>query len=145
MVLLKILCSFSMLFAAVDKKISFKTKKIIVQDVSIKVAVADTVGKRAQGLMFVNNWDEYEGMLFVFKNSRVRYFWMKNTLLPLSLGFYGSNKKLFEIKKMNPAESLGQENVDRVYSLKAAKYVLEVPQGWFKKHKITIGSSFKGI
>ncbi len=145
MVLLKILCSFFIFFTAADQKIEFETKKIIIQGVSIKVAIADTAQKRKQGLMFVDNWDKYQGMLFSFKKDRVRYFWMKNTFLPLSIGFYGSDKKLFEIKKMNPAKSLAQKNVARVYSSKAAKYVLEVPQGWFKKHKIVIGSSFKEI
>lgn len=142
MALLKIWFSLAVYAAG---PLQFTTKKINVQNLSIKVAVADTVEKRRQGLMFVGNWDAYQGMVFIFSSSRTRTFWMKNTLLPLSLGFYDKNKKLFEIKKLSPAKSLAQKTVERVQSSKPARYVLEVPQRWFEKNKVQIGSSLEGI
>lgn len=138
---------FSIRAASFEKKenLSFSTKSIKVQAVRLKVAVADSPEKRAQGLMFVENWDAYQGMIFVFEESKQRSFWMRNTLLPLSLGFYDADKKLSEIQKLNPAKSLAQTVVDQAKSHKPARYVLEVPQGWFEKNKIQIGSGLEGL
>ncbi len=95
--------------------------------------------------MFVSKWDKYQGMIFIFDNDQKRSFWMRNTLLPLSLGFYDGKKKLLEIKDLSPAKSLAQKEVESVQSSEKARYVLEVPQGWFKKNKVEIGSGFKGL
>ncbi len=126
-------------------QIKFRTKSIVVQNIRIKVAVADSPKKRERGLMFVENWNAYQGMIFVFEKSQVRSFWMRNTLLPLSLGFYDSRKRLIEVRKLNPAKSLAQRTVDQVKSSRPAQYVLEVSQGWFKKNKIKVGSKLQGI
>ncbi len=144
--LLKIWLSCSIfVFSASAEEIKFQTKQIVVQGVPLKVAIADDTAKRTRGMMFVSKWDKYQGMLFLFEDDQIRSFWMRNTLLPLSLGFYDSEKKLIEVKDLNPAKSLAQKVVESARSSKKARYVLEVPQGWFKKNEVLVGSSFKGI
>ncbi|MGH1469458.1 MAG: DUF192 domain-containing protein [Bdellovibrionales bacterium] len=130
---------------ALAGEIEFRTKQITVKNIPLKVAVADNTAKRSRGLMFVSKWDKYQGMIFIFDNDQKRSFWMRNTLLPLSLGFYDGKKKLLEIKDLSPAKSLAQKEVESVQSSEKARYVLEVPQGWFKKNKVEIGSGFKGL
>lgn len=112
---------------------------------SLKVAIADDSFKRSRGMMFVDSWKKYQGMIFIFDKAQIRSFWMRNTILPLSLGFYDANKKLIETVVLNPPISLAQVTVDKAVSSEPAKYVLEVPQGWFKKHGVTKGSVLKGI
>ncbi len=53
------------------------------------VLVADTEALREQGLMGVTdeNLSGYDGMLFVFEADSTGGFWMKNTLIPLSIAF----------------------------------------------------------
>lgn len=143
MVLLKIFFSCVLAYSAPQE--TFQTRKIKVGHIALKVAIADTTAKRTQGLMFVENWDKYSGMLFLFPSSRKRVFWMKNTFLNLSLGYFDENKRLFEITDLHPPKSLAQTKVERARSGKPAKYVLEVPMGWFDKNKVQIGATLEGI
>lgn len=48
----------------------------------LKVEVADTPERWAQGLMFRERLGEDEGMVFLFPEPTAGGFWMKNTLIP---------------------------------------------------------------
>ncbi len=106
---------------------------------SLKVEVADSAEESARGLMERKSLGADEGMLFVFDGEEVRTFWMKNTYIPLSIGFFDSKKKLVDIQDMVPVKS-AVEIPSTYQSTKPAKYALEVNQGWFKKHKVALGS-----
>ena len=45
------------------------------------------IEQRATGLMHRKEMPQHEGMLFVFEQPSQQCFWMKNTLLPLSIAF----------------------------------------------------------
>ncbi|VAV92378.1 hypothetical protein MNBD_ACTINO02-1440 [hydrothermal vent metagenome] len=66
----------------------FARSTIVVGGVSLYVAIADTKDKRAQGLMFVTDMGDVDGMLFVFDDARDRSFWMRNTRLPLDIVYF---------------------------------------------------------
>ncbi len=51
----------------------------------LPVLVADTPEQRSQGLMFVTDLQGYAGMLFVFEDIGAGGFWMKNTIMPLTV------------------------------------------------------------
>jgi len=51
--------------------------------------LADTPEQRARGLMFVTDLGNTDGMAFVYPGPRTGNFWMKNTLMPLSIAFFG--------------------------------------------------------
>jgi uncharacterized membrane protein (UPF0127 family) len=68
-----------------------------------------------------------EGMLFVFERDEMLSFWMKNTLIPLSIAFIASDGRIMEIRNMEPG------NLDPVRSSRSVRYALEVPQGWFDR------------
>ena len=54
----------------------------------LPIRIADDEKKREQGLMNRKKLKDTEGMIFVFPDSRVLDFWMKNTLIPLSIGYF---------------------------------------------------------
>lgn len=62
-----------------------------VDDSEFVVAVADTSELRRQGLMFVDDLLDLDGMLFVFDEEGMRRFWMKDTLLRLDIAFFGED------------------------------------------------------
>lgn len=121
----------------------FETKKIKIGSQILTVEIADTDEKTSRGLMFRNSLKPGHGMLFIFKTEEVRSFWMKNTFLDLSIGFFNKEKELIDIQDMKAAHSEMQNSFPQYTSSGPAQYALEVPKGWFQTHKIKIGNKFK--
>jgi uncharacterized membrane protein (UPF0127 family) len=71
-------------------------------EVEIAVEVADTDDERARGLMGRRSLPENSGMIFVYPGPTEGAFWMKNTLIPLSIAFYGSDGTILRILDMEP-------------------------------------------
>lgn len=119
-----------------------KLQLLQIGDQIITVEVADTIESRRQGLMYRRSLPENQGMLFVFPTQRPLSFWMKNTWIPLSIGFFDSQRKLLNILDMQP-ESLLVKNPKSYASHGPAQYALEMNKGWFAKNKITPGMTFE--
>ena len=81
-------------------------------------------------------------MLFIFPDEQPRSFWMKNTFVPLSIGYFNAKKELIDMIDMEPAQSEMQNQFPTYASKGPAQYALEVPKGWFLKNKIKIGQKF---
>ena len=99
----------------------------------INAEIASTSEQRAQGLMFRTELPDGEGMLFVFERDDFLSFWMKDTLIPLSIAFILSDGRIVEIRDMEPG------NLTPIVSSRSVRYALEVPQGWFSRVNITVG------
>jgi uncharacterized protein len=103
---------------------------------NLTVKVADTPQKRDKGLMYVQKLPKNEGMLFVFSEKTYGGFWMKNTLIPLSIAFLDSNGKILKILDMLPCK----EDYCPTYDPELYyDYALEVNLGWFEKNQIKEG------
>lgn len=125
-------------------KITFSKKKIKLAGQIITVEVADTMKRRARGLMFRKSLPPNQGMLFDFITAQPMSFWMKNTLIPLSIGFFDEQRVLFQIEEMVPASGLELE--PQIYKgVKPARYALEMPKDWFAKNKVELGKRFEFV
>lgn len=124
--------------------VTFQKKKIKIQNQILVVEIADTETKAFQGLMFRKKLGPNEGMLFIFNDEKPRTFWMKNTFLPLDIGFFSSAKKLVNKQSMKPVQS-EMEKPESYSSGVPAQYVLEVNQNWFEKNKIQTGQTFSFV
>jgi uncharacterized membrane protein (UPF0127 family) len=102
-------------------------------EVPVKAEIARTENERAIGLMYRKELKDGSGMLFVFENDEILSFWMKNTLIPLSIAFIGRDGRIFEIRDMRP------QDLTPVQSVNPARYALEVPRGWFSRAGIVPG------
>lgn len=108
----------------------------------LTVQVADTQRKREKGLMFVRKLPENEGMLFVFSKRTNDAFWMKNTLIPLSIAFLDSDGRILKILDME----LCKGNKCPIYDPKLSyHYAIEVNLGWFEKNGIKKGDYVKFV
>ena len=105
---------------------------------NIRAAVAQTPEQRQTGLMFRREMAQHEGMLFVFEQASPQCFWMKNTLLPLSIAFLADDGTVVNIADMQP------QVLDSHCSSKPVRYVLEMNQGWFAKRGIKPGARISG-
>jgi len=111
-----------------------------VAGISVAAEVADTEESRATGMMFRTEMGENEGMLFVMGEAGPVSFWMKNTLIPLSIAYINTSGIILEIHEMEPKN---EESVSSRFSTIA--YALEMPGGWFKQQGIKPGASVSGL
>ncbi len=105
---------------------------------NIRAQVATTVDQRATGLMRRKEMPQHEGMLFVFEQPSVQCFWMKNTLLPLSIAFVADDGTIVNVREMQP------QSLESHCSDKPVRYVLEMNRGWFDKKGIKPGAKLAG-
>lgn len=105
----------------------------------IEAEVANTPQMRAQGLMHRKEMAQHHGMLFVFPESAPHCFWMKNTLIPLSIAFLDEAGRIVNIAEMQPRSE------DNHCAAKPARYVLEMNAGWFAQRGLKAGDAIGGI
>jgi uncharacterized membrane protein (UPF0127 family) len=103
--------------------------------VRLRAELARTEAERSRGLMYRESLPDGEGMLFIFDRDQILSFWMKNTLIPLSIAFISYNGEILEIRDMRPGD------LNTVRSSRSVRYALEVPQGWFSRAGIGAGDS----
>lgn len=118
-------------------------KKISLNGKNLAVEVAETAAQHERGLMFREKLGEDEGMLFVFKNEETRFFWMKNTLIDLSIAYFDKNGSLIDIQEMKSGKGIPDYQLPSYPSSGPAKFALEMNKGWFERNKIKVGSKLK--
>lgn len=133
-----ILCAFPTL-AAKD----FPKRKITLGSKTFVVEVAETPEHHERGLMFRDKLGPDEGMLFIFKNEQTRFFWMKNTLIDLSIGYFNKDKKLIDVQEMKSGKGIADSALPSYASAQPAMYALEMNKGWFDRSKVKIGDKLK--
>lgn len=104
--------------------------------VQVPVLVADTAELRTTGLMGRTDLPADAGMLFAFEDPTTGAFWMKDTLLPLSIAFVGQDGTVQQLIDMEPctADPCPRYAPDDPYL-----YAVEVNQGFFSRQRITPG------
>jgi uncharacterized protein len=103
--------------------------------VRVRVEVADDLAEQAKGLMDRTTLGENRGMLFVYPDERELSFWMKNTLIPLSIAFIDSEGRIIDIQDMKPLD----DEPPNYVSAKPAQYALEVNQSFFEEWGVKVG------
>lgn len=73
--------------------------------IAFEVEIADTDASRQRGLMGRTELAEGEGMVFLFDGPTTASFWMKDTLIPLSISFWDAERKVVAVLDMEPCES----------------------------------------
>ena len=117
------------------------TKDIVIQttdnnDIIFTVEIADTNHSRQTGLMCRKTLSKEQGMLFIFDDSKIRSFWMKNTLIPLDIIFIDENFDIINIH--NNAIPLLEDT--SYQSDLPAKYVLELKGGMSEAYNFNSSS-----
>ena len=105
----------------------------------IDAAVAANDPDREQGLMYRTHLGPNEGMLFVFGENAVHCFWMKNTLIPLSIAFLRADGTITDIDEMQA------ETTNNHCPRNNGVFALEMPKGWFAAHGIQPGTKIQGL
>lgn len=99
------------------------------------VELEATEAAREQGLMNVKSLPADQGQMFMFQDAYPNQdiqapFWMKDTLIPLSIAFISADGHVQEILDMQP-ETLDYHVPQRPY-----RYAVEANLGWYSRHGI---------
>ncbi len=105
----------------------------------ITAEVAATDENRALGLMHRFSLKPDHGMVFVFERAEPQAFWMKNTFIPLSIAFIGTDGRIINLDDMAPQDETSH------WSKGPARYALEMRKGWFAERGIKPGDSVAGL
>ncbi|PYS94655.1 MAG: hypothetical protein DMF50_12110 [Acidobacteria bacterium] len=103
--------------------------------------IADTPERQTEGYMFRREVGESDAMIFVFPESGVHPFWMKNTLVPLDMIWMDEDFGVLSIEasappcKADPCPGYGP--------LRKARYVLEVRGGTAGKERLKTGDRLR--
>ncbi len=137
-------CAFSIACSPVDRinqgtneSLPAKTYfPIHLKNHTIQLQLALTQSEQSKGLMNRDRLETNHGMLFIFKKPEKRSFWMKNTHIPLDIGYFDTNGQLVEIHKLYPFDETTV--VSRSTSILMA---LEMNQNWFRENNVSPGAS----
>ncbi|MDP9410716.1 MAG: DUF192 domain-containing protein [Actinomycetota bacterium] len=103
--------------------------------VEVRVEIADEPDEQAKGLMDRTALGEERGMLFVFPSAEIRSFWMKNTLIPLSIAYISAKGRIVDIQDMKALD----DDPPHYVSAEPAQYALEVNEGFFDERGVEVG------
>ena len=112
------------------KKTSDSTK------IDLDIEISDNDYEIQTGLMYRTSMKSNQGMLFIFDDIRERFFYMKNTKIPLDLIYINENKHIVSFQKN--AKPYDESSLP---SELPAKYVLEINAGLVKKLNIKTGNN----
>lgn len=132
------LLSLSLTGNAQDRPQKLPTTQLTAGMHLIRAEIADEEGERQIGLMHRPSMPVNEGMIFVFERPEVQCFWMRNTLIPLSIAFLDDEGRIVNIEEMKPLSD------DSHCSKKPVRFVLEMNKGWFDKRGLKPGSVIGG-
>ncbi len=126
---------FILVFLSVSLAHSQSSLKIplYIHQKEIWAEVAKTPEERNHGLMGRKHLNKDEGMLFIFETEDYHAFWMKDTLMPLSLAFIDKDGRIVWITSMKP------QTLDSHVPPRPILYALEMNKGWFSSNGIKAG------
>ena len=105
----------------------------------IQTEVAATPSSQQLGLMYRKELATNSGMLFIFNDKAGHCFWMKNTLIPLSIAFLEDDGKIINIEEMLP------QTENNHCPTRATRFALEMNSEWFSSRKFTPGTVITGL
>jgi uncharacterized protein len=102
----------------------------------LDVRIAQTEQERQTGLMNVMALAPDDGMAFVFDGPVTTSFWMKDTLIPLSVAFVGRDGRVVSTSDMQPC---GSDPCPTYAPSGTYTLAVEASLGWFADHGISAG------
>jgi uncharacterized membrane protein (UPF0127 family) len=102
---------------------------------TVQMQIAALPAETQNGLMFRKEMGEDEGMLFIFTTPQQQGFWMRNTTLPLDIGYFDASGELKEIYPMYPLDERTVPSRSR-----SIQFCLEMNQGWYGRSGVKPGA-----
>lgn len=104
--------------------------------VQVDVEIAQTAWARSRGLMGRESLGAESGMVFVQEEPTDSGFWMKDTLIPLSIAFWDQDGRILTMLDMDPCPELPCASYSPGVEW---THAMEVNQGFFVEHGVELG------
>lgn len=106
-----------------------------VGDQTVQVQLAITTAEMRRGLMHRESLAPDHGMIFLYPRPQRLSFYMRNTSIPLDIGYFTLTGELREIYPMFPFDetSVASRSTN-------IQFALEMNQGWFAEHGVRPGA-----
>jgi uncharacterized protein len=119
-------CGSQSVSSPATASLDYGSAVVTINDQSFEAEVPLTQQGFYKGLMNRTELADDEAMLFDFKTSSERTFWMKNTLIPLDMLFIDENLTIRRISNAIPCKA---DPCPIYYSGAPVRYVLEIRGG----------------
>lgn len=103
----------------------------------IRVEIAADDDTRTQGLMYRESVPPDRGMLFLFPDTGLRPFWMKNTLIPLDIIWIDQTGRIVDISADTPP--CKTDDCPSYPPKELSRFVLELAGGQAAARRLKIG------
>jgi uncharacterized membrane protein (UPF0127 family) len=101
---------------------------------TLDIEIAEDAYETQTGLMYRTQLETNQGMLFIFPDSQIRSFYMKNTKIALDIIYIDADKTIVSVQKN--AKPFDETSLP---SAAPAKYVLEINGGLFDTWQLEVG------
>lgn len=108
---------------------------VVINSTRIDIEIATTSQEKEIGLCCRDNLPENAGMLFVYDQPGLHYFWMKDTRIPLDMYWIDDAKKIVHIEHDVQPESYPETFGPSI----PAQYILETNAGFARRSGISVG------
>lgn len=102
---------------------------------TVQMQLAVRSAEMRRGLMHRDELAPNHGMIFVYTRPQTMSFYMRNTRIPLDIGFFDPQGVLREVHRMFPGDI--ESTVSRGSDI---QFALEMNQGWFAAQGVTPGA-----
>lgn len=101
--------------------------------VRLQVAVKPT--EMQTGLMDRPALGTDDGMIFLYPRPQEMSFWMRNTLIPLDIGYFDGKGVLKEVWQLYPRDERSVKSRSQ-----ELQFAVEMNQGWYREHGVKPGA-----
>ncbi len=102
---------------------------------TLQLQLALTPAEHQKGLMFRESLPPDHGMLFLFPQPKQQSFWMKNTMLPLDIGYLDASGRLLEIHQLFPYDESGVTSRSSQILI-----AIETNRDWYARNGVATGA-----
>ena len=88
--------------ASAARTVAYRLEPAEGDPVTVRLEVAADPATRARGLMGRRRVPEGTGMVFLYPGDVAEAYWMKNTLVPLSIAFVAADGRVVSVAEMTP-------------------------------------------
>ncbi|HVE92259.1 MAG TPA: DUF192 domain-containing protein [Actinomycetota bacterium] len=117
--------------------------RLLLGDKRVTAEVACNTAQRSKGLMSRTSLPESQGMLFLLERPGTGGFWMKNTLIPLSIAYMRRSGRDFEIVSILDMEPCRADPCKSYPPDVEYDSALEMNSGWFRGASVAVGAKVR--